>query len=70
MLRISTKVPLEGFVDFKIGGQVICTVEHSDDLVVPTEIGTVLQGMLGRLTEIGIYFGMKMNVGKTKVMGI
>jgi len=29
-----TKEPLEGFEDFKIGGQVICSVKYEDDVVL------------------------------------
>ena len=31
---------------------------------------TVLQGMIGKLTEIGRCYGMEMNVKKTKLMRI
>jgi hypothetical protein len=29
-----TKKPLEGFGDFRVGGQVICTVNYAEDLVL------------------------------------
>jgi hypothetical protein len=65
-----TKKALEGFGDFKIGGQVICTVKYADDLVLLAREETVLQGMIDRLIEIGRRCGMEINVGKTKVMKI
>jgi len=67
VLRISTKVSLEVFGDFKTG-QVIRTVKYADGHVVPTEIDTMLQHMLDRLIEIGKCYGMEMTVGKTKIM--
>jgi hypothetical protein len=65
-----TKKALEGFGDFKIGGQVIRTVKYADDLVILAKEETVLQGMIDRLIEIGRCYGMEMNVEKTKVMRI
>jgi hypothetical protein len=53
-----TKEALEGFGDFKTGGQVIRTVKYADDLVLLAKEETVLQGMIGRLTEIVRYCGM------------
>jgi hypothetical protein len=44
-----TKEALEGFGDFKIGVQVICTVKHADDLVRLTEEEAVVQGFFERL---------------------
>ena len=46
------KEALEGFVDFKIGGQVIRTVKYADDLVLLAKEEAVLQGMIERRTEI------------------
>ena len=43
---------------------------HVDDLVLIAKEETVLQGMIDKLTEIGRYYGMEMNVEKTKVMRI
>jgi hypothetical protein len=63
------KDDIEGFADFKIG-QAIRTVKYADDLVLLSETEAVLQGMTERLTEIGRYYGMEMNVEKTKVMRI
>jgi hypothetical protein len=47
-----TKEALEGFGDFKIGGQVIRTVKYADDLVLLAREEKVLQGMIDRLIEI------------------
>jgi hypothetical protein len=60
-----TNEALESFGDFRIGGQVICTVKYADELVLLAKEETVLQG-----TEIVRYCGMKMNVEQTKVMRI
>jgi len=37
-------------------------VKYVDELVLLAEEGTVVQGMIDRLTEIGKCFGMGMNV--------
>jgi hypothetical protein len=37
-------------------------VKYADDLVLLTKEETVLQGMIGRIIEIGRYYGMEMNV--------
>jgi hypothetical protein len=65
-----TKEALEGFGDIKIGGQVIRTVKYADDLVLLAREEKVLHGMFDRLIEIGRFYGMEMNVEKTKVMRI
>jgi hypothetical protein len=65
-----TKEALEGFGDFKIGGQVIRTVKYANDIVLLAKDEIVLQGMFDRLSEIGRRCGMEMNVEKTKVMRI
>jgi hypothetical protein len=57
-----TKEAIEGFGDFKIGGQVIRTVKYADDLVLLAREEKVLQGMVDRLSEIGRRYGMEMNV--------
>ena len=61
---------LEGFGDFKIGGQIIHTVKYADDLVSLAKEEKVLQDMIDKLTEIGRCYGMEMNVEKTKVLRI
>jgi hypothetical protein len=48
-----TKEALEGFGDFKTGGQVIGTVKYADDLVLLAREEKVLQGVVDRLIEIG-----------------
>jgi hypothetical protein len=65
-----TKEVLEGFGDFKIGGQIIHTVKYADNLVLLAKEETVLQDMIDKLIEIGRCYGMEMNVEKTKVMRI
>jgi predicted nucleotidyltransferase len=65
-----TREALEGFGDFKIGGQVIRTVEYADYLVLLAREEKVLQGMVDRLIEIGRCFEIEMNVEGTKVMRI
>jgi hypothetical protein len=58
-----TKEALEGLGDFKIG-QVICTVNYADDLVLLAKEETVIQGIIDRLNENGRCYGMEMNVEK------
>ena len=65
-----TKEALDGFGDFNIGGQIIQTVKYADELVLMAKEKTVLQGMIDKLIETGRYYGMEMNVEKTKVMRI
>ena len=65
-----TKEALDGLGDFNFGGKIIQTVKYADDLVLMAKEETVLQGMIGKLTEIGRCYGMEMNVEKTKVMKI
>jgi hypothetical protein len=48
-----TKEALEGFGDFKTGGQIIHTVKYADDLVLLAKEEKVLQDMIDKLTEIG-----------------
>jgi hypothetical protein len=55
-----TKEALEGFGDFKIGGQVICTVKFAVELVLLAREENVLQDMVDRLIEIGKCYGMEM----------
>jgi hypothetical protein len=49
----TAKQALEGFGDFKDGGQVIRTVKYAVKLVLPTKEETVLQGMIDRIIKIG-----------------
>ena len=65
-----TKEALEGFVDFKIGGQIINTLKYADDLLLLAKEEKVLEDMIDKLIEIGGCDGMEMNVEKTKVMSI
>jgi hypothetical protein len=61
---------LEGFGDFKTGGQIIHTLKYADDLMLLAKEEKVLQDIIDKLIEIGRCYGMKMNVEKTKVMRI
>jgi hypothetical protein len=53
-----------------MGAQVIRSVKYSDDLVLLAKDEVVLQGMIDRLIEIGICYGMAMKVEKTEVLKI
>ena len=61
---------LDGLGDFNIGGQIIQTVKYADDLVLMSKEETVQQGMIDKLIETGSWYGMEMNMEKTKVMRI
>ena len=45
-------------------------MKYADDFVLMAKEGTVLHGMMDKLIEIGRWYGMEMNVGKTKVIRI
>ena len=45
-------------------------MKYADDLVLLAKKEIMQQGTADRLTEIGICYGMEMNVEKTKVMRI
>jgi hypothetical protein len=47
------KEALEGFGDFKIGGQSIHTVKYADDLVLLAREEKVLQDIIDKLIKIG-----------------
>jgi len=47
-----TKEVLEGFGDFKIGGQIIHTVKYADNLVLLAKGENVLQKMIDKLIEM------------------
>jgi len=49
---------------------IVHTVKCADDLVLLAKEEKVLQDMIDKLIEIGRYYGMEMNVDKTKVMRI
>jgi hypothetical protein len=61
-----TKEALEGFGDFKIGGQIIHTVKYADDLLLLAKEEKVLQDMIDKLIETGRCNGMELNVEKQK----
>ena len=64
--RMPYQGALEGFGDFKIGGQVIHIVKYADDLVLLAKEEKVLQDMIDELIEIGGCYGMEINEEKTK----
>jgi hypothetical protein len=45
-------------------------VRYSDDLVLLAKEETILQSMIDKLIEVGIGYGMEINVEKTKTMRI
>ena len=61
-----TKEALHGLGDFNIGGQIIQTVKYADEVVLMAKEETLLQSMVDKLIEAGRYYGMEMNVEKTK----
>ena len=65
-----TREALDGHGDFNIRGQIIQTVKYGDDVVLMAKEEAVLQGKIDKLIETGRYYGMEMNVEKTKVMRI
>jgi hypothetical protein len=65
-----TKETLEGFGDFRMGRQVIHTMEYADVCMLLAKEERVLQGMTDRPIEIGTCCGMEMNVGKSEAMRI
>jgi hypothetical protein len=65
-----TKEALDGLGDFNIREEFIQTVKYADNLVLMAKKETVLQGMIGKLMEIGRCYGMETNVDKTKVVRI
>jgi hypothetical protein len=61
-----TKEAFEGSGDFKIVGQLIQTVKYSDELVLLAKEEKVLQDMIDKLSEIGRFYGVEMDVKRTK----
>jgi hypothetical protein len=53
---------VDGLGNFSVGGQVILNVKYADNLVVLPGVQTVLQSMIGRITEIGRCYGREMSV--------
>jgi ribosome-interacting GTPase 1 len=70
MIVYVTQEALEGLGNFKVGGQIICTVRYADDLVLLAKEETTLQSMTDKLLEFGRRYGMEINVEKTKTMRI
>jgi len=65
-----TKESLVGFGYFKRRGEAIRNVKYTEDLLLLAKKGTVLWGVIDRLTEIRRWYGMEMNVEITKVKRI
>jgi hypothetical protein len=61
-----TQEALEGFGEFKVGGQIISMVRYADDLVLLAKEVTILQRMIDKLIEAGRSYGMEINVEKNK----
>ena len=59
-----TKEALEGFGDFKIGGQIIHNLKYAGDLLLLAKEEKVPQDMIVKLVETGGCYGMEMNMGK------
>ena len=68
--RYVTKKALEGYGDFKVGGQIIHTVKYADKLVLLAKEEMVLYSMTDKLVEIGRCYELEMKVEKSKVMRI
>jgi hypothetical protein len=47
-----TKEGLEGFRDFKTGGQVLCTAKYAGNVGLLAKKETVIQDMIDSVTEI------------------
>jgi len=69
-VQIVQRMPYQGSSgrvwDFKVGGQIIHTVKHADDLVLLAKEEKVIQDMIDKLIEIGGCYGIEMNVEKQK----
>jgi hypothetical protein len=65
-----TKETLQGYGDFKIGGQVIHTVKYADTLGLAAKEERVLQDMKDTLNEVGRCYGKNINLEKTMFMQI
>jgi hypothetical protein len=59
-----TSEALQRFGDFNIDGQILRTAKYADNLELLAKEETVPQGMIDSLTEIGIYYGIEINVEK------
>lgn len=57
-----TKEVVEGFGDFRIGGEGICTVGYVDDLVLLAKDETAIQGVIDRLIKNEKSYVLKMDV--------
>jgi retron-type reverse transcriptase len=64
------KEALEGFEDFKIGGQIIYNEKYADDRVLLVKEEKVLQDTIDKINEIEECYGKEKKKKKTKVMRI
>ncbi|KAI5751137.1 hypothetical protein M8J77_004668 [Diaphorina citri] len=53
-----------------IGGERIKSIKYADDQAIMAETEEELQNMLEKVSKVGQDLGMKINIGKTKVMKI
>ena len=65
-----TSEALEGYGNFKIGGQATCIVKYAGDLVLLAKEKTVLQGRTDRQIKTERCYGMEVNLEIIKVMRI
>ncbi|KAI5755358.1 hypothetical protein M8J77_016188 [Diaphorina citri] len=61
---------LENSPGVRVGNEKIKNIKYADDQAVLAESEEELQRMLVNIHETGIRYGMKINVGKTKVMRV
>ncbi|KAI5743600.1 hypothetical protein M8J77_020048 [Diaphorina citri] len=61
---------LENSPGVRVGNEKIKNIKYADDQAVLAESEEELQRMLVNIHEAGIRYGMKINVGKTKVMRV
>ena len=61
---------MEQLDGIKIGGRNINNIRYADDTVLLADTGESLQELIDRLDEEGRAIGLKINIGKTEVMGV
>ena len=61
---------LEQLDGIKIGGRNINNIRYADDTVLLADTEERLQELIDRLDEEGRAIGLKINIGKTEVMGV
>ena len=58
------------FPGVKIGGRNLNNIRYADDMVVMAQTEEVLQTLMNKLQERCRKFGLRINIGKTEVMGV